>query len=169
MMVRISLPTTDDDLIRLSDDNPGWRIERLSQREVVMVPPTGGATGARNSRLAGMLNLWAEAHGYQAFDSSTGWKLPDGAVLSSDGMLVDLERWGSLSAAEREQILSLAPNVVVELLSQSDRPRVVRTKLMRMFKGGARYVIMVDPYRREVWTHGAPPPDFELDFTRLFA
>jgi hypothetical protein len=26
-MVRISLPTTDDDLIRMSGENPGWRID----------------------------------------------------------------------------------------------------------------------------------------------
>jgi Uma2 family endonuclease len=168
-MVRISLPTTDDDLIRMSEENPGWRIERLSQREVVMTPPTGGATGARNSQLATMLHIWGEAHGYQAFDSSAGWKLPDGAVLSPDGMLVDASRWNALTEDEREKILSLAPNVAVELLSQTDRPRVIRAKLMRMFAAGARYVIMIDPYRREVWTHGDAPPGFDLDFTLLFA
>jgi len=167
--VRISLPTTDDDLIRMSEENPGWRIERLSQREVVMTPPTGGATGARNSRLATMLHLWGEAQGYQAFDSSAGWKLPDDSVLSPDGMLVDRRRWDDLSEADREKILALPPNVAVELLSQSDLPGVIRAKLMRMFAAGARYVIMVDPYRAEIWTHGDPPPGFDLDFTVLFA
>jgi Uma2 family endonuclease len=168
-MVRISLPTTDDDLIRMSEENPGWRVERLSQREVVMTPPTGGATGARNARLAAMLHLWGESHGYAAFDSSAGWKLPDGAVLSPDGMLVDRARWDNLTEAEREMILTLPPNVAVELLSQSDRPRVIRAKLMRMFAAGARHVIMVDPYRAEVWSHGDAPPGFDLDFTVLFA
>ncbi len=134
-----------------------------------MTPPTGGATGARNSRLATMLHVWGEAQGYQAFDSSAGWKLPDGAVLSPDGMLVDRLRWDNLTDEEREKILTLAPNVAVELLSQSDRPRAIRAKLMRMYAAGARYVIMVDPYRAEVWTHGDAPAGFDLDFTVLFA
>jgi Uma2 family endonuclease len=168
-MVRISLPTTDDDLIRMSEENPGWRVERSSRREVVMTPPTGGATGRRNARLATMLDNWGEAYGYVAFDSSAGWKLPDGAVLSPDAMLVDRLRWDGLTDVERENILELAPNVAVELLSQSDHPRVIRMKLMRMFTAGARYVVMVDPYRREVWTHGDAPPGFDLDFTMLFA
>jgi len=48
-----------------------------------MSPPTGWGTGKRNSKLTQRLSNWAENDGTGvAFDSSTGFKLPNGANRS---------------------------------------------------------------------------------------
>ena len=39
--------------------------------------------------------------GWKAFDSSTGFRLPDNSVLSPDASLVALDRWQVLSAEQR--------------------------------------------------------------------
>ena len=56
--------------------------------------PTGGETGALCSRLLMRLLAWADQiGGWQLFDSSTGFLLPEGSVISPDASLLRLERW----------------------------------------------------------------------------
>jgi Uma2 family endonuclease len=49
------------------------------------------------------------------FDSSAGFLLPDGSVRSPDASVVRLERWQTLSEAERDGFPPLCPDLVVEL------------------------------------------------------
>ena len=64
--------------------------------------PTGSETGARNSRLVMRLLLWADQQGgWKVFDSSAGFRLPNGSVLSPAASLVRPERWQALSEAQR--------------------------------------------------------------------
>ncbi len=48
------------------------------------------------------------------FDSSSGFRLPDGSVLSPDASLVALDRWQALSPEERRGFAPLCPDLVVE-------------------------------------------------------
>jgi Uma2 family endonuclease len=58
--------------------NPNAVLELDASGSVIHMTPTGGETGVRNSRLL----AWAErSGGWQVFDSSSGFRLPDGSVL----------------------------------------------------------------------------------------
>ena len=72
---------------------------------------TGGETGARNSTLLVLLGLVLRSSGLalKLFDSSSGFRLPDGSVLSPDAALLRLERWESLAPAERRVFRPSAP------------------------------------------------------------
>lgn len=51
----------------------------------MLMSPAGGASGRGNSRLTTQLGTWAEQDGRgEAFDSSTGYRLPDGSTVSPD-------------------------------------------------------------------------------------
>ncbi len=54
------------------------------------------------------------------FDSSTGFLLADGSVLSPDAALVLEERWQALNPEQRRSFPPLCPDLVVELASPSD-------------------------------------------------
>ena len=41
--------------------NPEWRIERTEEGDLVIMPPTGGRTGARNFTLIAQFGRWVEA------------------------------------------------------------------------------------------------------------
>ncbi len=57
------------------------------------MPPTGGGTGKRNSDLNIQLGLWnRETKLGFVFDSSTGFKLPNGATRSPDAAWVKRDR-----------------------------------------------------------------------------
>jgi len=79
---------------------------------------------------------------WKAFDSSTGFPLPDGSVVSPDASLVLLDRWDVLSAEERRRFAPLCPDLVVELASPSDEdPRgffALRQKMADYQRNGAR-------------------------------
>lgn len=62
--------------------NPQAVLELTPEGHLINMTPTGGETGARNSRLLMRLLAWADSvGGWQVFDSSTGFLLPVAARL----------------------------------------------------------------------------------------
>jgi Uma2 family endonuclease len=139
--------------------NPEAVLELAADGTLIEMTPTGGSTGARNSRLLARLENWAVASGlgWIVFDSSAGFLLPDGSVRSPDASVVRLERWQALSEAEREGFPPLCPDLVVELASPSDEPQVLRRKLAAYMANGASLGWLLLPQSRtvEVWKAGA--------------
>ena len=138
--------------------NPDAVLELDAAGNLIHMSPTGGETGARNSRLLMRLLAWADQlGGWQVFDSSTGFRLPDGSVLSPDASLVRLERWQALTPEQRRSFPPLCPDVVVELASPSDQgPRAVtalRQKMAAYQANGAQLGWLLIPEERavEVW------------------
>ena len=161
--------------------NPDAVLELDAAGNLIHMTPTGGETGARNSRLLMRFLVWADQlGGWQVFDSSTGFRLPDGAVLSPDASLVRLERWQLLTPQQRRSFPPLCPDVVVELASPSDQgPRAVaalRQKMAAYQANGAQlgWLLIPDQNAVEIWpaTGGAEPQHVEaateLDAGPLF-
>lgn len=97
------LELDDDVFFAICQANPDYRIERTARGDIQIMPSTGGVTGRRNSDVNAELNLWARGDGRGVvFDSSTGFILPNGAVVSPDCSWVLRERLARLSD---EQIL----------------------------------------------------------------
>lgn len=109
---------TDGQFYQLCADNPELRLELTANRELLIMSPTGGKTGRRNTRLTQRLANWAEKDGTgEAFDSSTGFSLPNGTKRSPDASWVRRSRWEALTEAQQEEFLPLCPDFVVELRS----------------------------------------------------
>jgi Uma2 family endonuclease len=65
--------------------NPEAVLELSPAGQVIAITPTGGDTSARNNLLSARLQVWALGQGgWKVFDSSGGFRLPDGSVLSPD-------------------------------------------------------------------------------------
>ena len=138
--------------------NPDAVLELDAAGNLIHMTPTGGETGARNSRLLMRLLAWADQlGGWQVFDSSTGFRLPDGAVLSPDASLVRLERWQVLTPEQRRSFPPLCPDVVVDLASPSDQgPRAVaalRQKMAAYQANGAQlgWLLIPEEQAVEIW------------------
>src|SRR5215469_7838753 len=93
---------TDEDLFELCRANPESRLELTAEGDLIIMPPTGGETGNENFTLANRFGPWVERDGSGlAFDSSTGFRLPNGALRSPDLAWIRRDRWSKLSAKER--------------------------------------------------------------------
>ena len=93
------LQLTPEQFERVCQVNPEAVLELTAEGHLIVMTPTGGETGSRNSRLLIQLGM-ALTRGQPSlriFDSSTGFRLPDGSVLSPDAALVLEDRWQTLS------------------------------------------------------------------------
>ena len=142
--------------------NPEAVLELTADGQLIHMTPTGGETGARNQTLGALLWLAVRSSGLplKLFDSSSGFRLPDGSVLSPDASLLRQERWDALSPQERRGFPPLCPDLVVELASPSDQgPRgltALRQKMATYQANGALLGWLLIPQLQvvEIWSAG---------------
>ena len=128
-----------------------------------MTPP-GGRTSNRNSIITTELTIWARKDGTGlTFDSACLFRLPNGANRSPDAAWVRRERWDTLSAEEQEKAVPLCPDFVVELMSPSDRLKMVQEKMDEYIANGARLGFLIDPYEKRVHIYRQGQPVQHLD------
>lgn len=137
--IKSVIDLTDEQFYQLCQRNQDLRFERTAQGKLIIMPPAGGETGNRNGRLTQQLFNWndVDATGI-AFDSSTGFKLPNGANRSPDAAWLTLERWNTLTPEQQEKFIPLCPDFVVELLSPSDSLLTAQAKMQEYIDNGAR-------------------------------
>ena len=153
------LRLTPDQFVAVCQANPDAVLELDASGHVIHMTPTGSETGARNSTLLILLGLTVRATGLplKLFDSSCGFCLPDGSVLSPDASLVRQERWEALTSEERRGFAPLCPDLVVELASPSDLgPRgltALRHKMGAYQRNGAQlgWLLISEQQAVEVW------------------
>ncbi|MEB3282451.1 MAG: Uma2 family endonuclease [Lyngbya sp.] len=130
---------TDEQFYHLCQFNRDLRLERNAKGELIVNPPTGGETGNYNIGLAAQIWNWNErAKLGKAFDSSTGFKLSNGATRSPDVAWVRLDRWESLSHEQQRRFPPLAPDFVIELMSPSDELTDIQEKMKEYIECGVR-------------------------------
>jgi len=173
--------------------NPDAVLELAADGQLIAMTPTGSETGARNSALIVLLGVALRRTGLplKLFDSSSGFRLDDGSVLSPDASLLPLDRWTALTLEQRRSFAPLCPDLVVELASPSDEgPRgltALRLKMERYRANGAQlgWLLIPDEQAVEIWTAGdtapqrtAPAqmldayplfPDFRIDLAEVWA
>lgn len=153
---------TPEEFFQFCRQNPDMRAELTAQGDVILIPPSGGASGARHALLAGALWQWtAKSDGF-AFDSSTGFILPNNAVRSPDASWVRHERLATVSPEDRERFLPLCPDFVVEIASPSDRMTDLQNKLEEYIANGAQLGWLIDPAARSITVYRQDVPPQQL-------
>jgi len=148
---------TDEQFFQLCQDNRDLRFERNANGELIIMPPTGGETGNRNAGLTAQVWIWNEQSKLgMVFDSSTGFKLPNGADRSPDAAWIPLERWNALTNEQQQKFLPLCPDFVVELLSPSDSLTATQQKMQEYMDNGTSlgWLIVRDSRRVEIYRQG---------------
>ena len=155
----------DDNLLfAICQANRDYRIERNAQGDIQIMPPTGGVTGRRNSDLIVDLGSWARRDGRGVvFDSSTGFVLPNGALVSPDCSWVLRERLARLSDDEKRQFLPLAPDFVIELASPTDGHTNLVAKMREYQENGVRLGWLILPTQRQVYRFSGRQPEEVLN------
>lgn len=140
--------TTAEELYRALDD--GYRYE-LIRGTLHMMSPAGG----RHGRIAGQVAYLLKAHVDRnrlgvVFAAETGFLIqhdPD-TVLAPD--VAYLSRAKFETVENEAQYLPLAPDLVAEILSPSDRFARVESKAFAWLDAGTKLVLVVDPENETV-------------------
>ena len=147
---------TDSRFAAFCQANRDWRLERTADGHIVIMPPASSETGYQNFDLGGQLYKWARAEGTgRAFDSSAGFKLPNGAIRSPDASWIPRDRIGRLTPRQKHGFWQICPDFVVELRSAHDRLGTLQDKMVEYLENGARLGWLIDPLRRDVYVYKA--------------
>jgi Uma2 family endonuclease len=145
------LDLTDEQFYVLCRANPDLKFERNATGVLTVMPPTGGETGSSNAEIGSDFVVWNRRQKLgRVFDSSTGFKLPNGADRSPDVAWVAIDRWNALTPADREKFPPLAPDFVMELRSATDSMTVLRAKMVEYLENGVRLGWLIDRKNRIV-------------------
>jgi Uma2 family endonuclease len=137
-------PVTDEELRLLSERNPGYQFERTADGRVV-VSPTGMEGGRCSAEVLRQLGEWnRRTRAGVVFDSSTGFHLPDGSLLSPDASWIRRERWERLGREEREGFGSFCPDAVFEVRSSSQTLQELRQKMQWTYPALVDRVTLTD-------------------------
>jgi Uma2 family endonuclease len=146
-----STKLTDEQFFELCSANRDLRFERSADGELIIMPPVTGRSGYRNLKLSQQLANWADTNDLGVgFDSSTGFKLPNGADRSPDASWVRRERLEALTEEQKDSFLPLAPDFVVELRSKTDLLKTVQAKMQEYMGNGVRLGWLIDPKNQRV-------------------
>ncbi|MEG3839484.1 Uma2 family endonuclease [Microcoleus sp. herbarium14] len=142
---------TSEQFYQLCEENPDFKLERSANGELIVMPPTGGETGKRNSKLNLQVGIWNEQTQLgEVFDSSTGFTLPNKADRSPDASWVEKSRWDALTPEQREKLIPLCPDFVIELVSPSDSLKKTQEKMQEYMENGCRLGWLINRKKREV-------------------
>ncbi len=145
-----ALKLLDAEFEQIVRANPEWNFEQTAAGELVIVPPTGGTAGRKNSSLTGQLDAWVEAHLSlgESFDSNTLFVLPNGAKRMPDASWVKRDRWEALTQQQQDGYVPLCPDFVVELRPPTDSLEELQTKMREYIDNGARLGWLINPQAR---------------------
>jgi len=151
--LQLNLPSggfSDDDFFEFCQLNDNLRIERLATGKLIIKAPTGGKTGIYNAELNAEIGIWNRIKKQgKVFDSSTGFKLENGAIYSPDVSWITKEKWNNLSAAQQKKWVPFAPDFMCELVSNKGQRKEIVRKIVEFIENGTQLGWMIDPFGKE--------------------
>ena len=136
----------DEQFAKFCALNDDLRIERTAKGEIVLMPPVFTYSSKQNIKISSPLDLWADNDGTGiAYESSAGFKLPNGALRSPDASWVLTSRLRELTPEEGSKFYSICPDFVIELRSTSDSLSMLQAKMQEYMDNGARLGWLIDP------------------------
>ena len=145
---------TEDQFVRFCALNREIRIERTASGDLEFMSPTYGNTGIRNADITAQLGFWSRQDGTGiAFDSSAGFRLPNGAMRSPDSSWIPRSLLTELSDEERRGFFPICPYFVIELRSDSDSLRRLFDKMDEYTENGTQLGWLIDPRNRQTYIY----------------
>ena len=166
--IMVNIPTTitlkisHEQFLDLALANRDLQLERNATGELIIMPPTGSYTGKRNFDIAGQLWFWnRQTKLGEAFDSSTGFHLPNGSDRSPDAAWVKQEKWDTLSLEQKETFAPICPDFVLELRSKTDSLEKLQSKMKEYIENGTSLGWLIDQKNQRVEIY-RPGKDVEI-------
>lgn len=149
-------PMSDAELECFCQRNDVFRIERTREGKIIIMTPAGMQSSGGNFYLGIQFGKWWETHetGY-AFDSSGGFYLPDGSMLSPDVSYITAETLAKVPENRRDKFPYICPDFVIELTSPSDTFTATKKKMMRWIENGVQLGWLIHPKKRQMFVYTA--------------
>ena len=152
-------PISDEQLERLSAENPGWLFE-IDGEELIINMYAGDESGDAEFEIGGQVRNWrVSGGGGRGRGASSGYRMTDETGLShlmqADASWISPERLEQATREELTGATGFAPDFVLEVRSPSDSIDQQRTKMQLWLHHGVRLGWLVDMANRDVWVYRA--------------
>ena len=145
---------TDAQFYDLCIQNSELRIERNSKGEIIVMPFTTSETGRRNLEISTEIAIWNRQHRLgHVFDSSTGFKMPNGADRSPDTSWILKARWDILGQDDKQKFAPIVPDFVIELRSLDQSLNELREKMAEYMDCGCRLGWLIDQQNHRTYVY----------------
>jgi Uma2 family endonuclease len=146
-----NLKVSDEQFVEFVRANPDMRLERTAMGQLVIMAPTGSEGGHYNAELNADAVFWnRQTQTGKVFDSSSGFRLPNGAIRAPDVAWVRQSRWDALTPEQRRGFAPICPDFVIELASESDSVQDLQAKMQEYLDNGCRLGWLILPNTRTV-------------------
>lgn len=157
------LTVTSEQFDRLCIDNPDLRLELTPDLELIVMAPTGGESGKKNSRLNSRVVVWNDETDLgEVFDSSTGYDLTafGGGKPSPDVSWIEKSR---LEGVNIVGLIPIVPDFVIELRSATDSLSETKAKMEKYQQVGVKLGLLINPKNKqvEIYRQGKEPEILE--------
>jgi Uma2 family endonuclease len=134
----------------ICETNRDLQLELSSTGELIILAPTAWGSSKRNFKLITQLGIWNEQTQLgEAFESSGGFVLPNGAQRSPDVSWVEKSRIEAINP-DPNKFLPLAPDFLIELRSATDSLVKLQEKMQEYQSNGVRLGWLIDPQNQRV-------------------
>ncbi len=129
------------DVEKLQGLYPDYQIE-LREGKIIIMSPSDSVSGEIGVRFSILLGTYVYSHNLgRVLDASTGFRMPNGDLLSPDVSFVSRER---LKQSPRTY-LSVVPELIVEIKSSRDRMPELEEKVALFLSQGVQVGVLIDP------------------------
>ncbi len=145
-----TLTVTPEQFDTLCIDNPDLRLELTPDFKLIVMAPTGGESGKKNSKLNLRIGIWNEQTELgEVFDSSTGYDFTafEGGKPSPDVSWIEKSR---LEGVNIVGFIPVVPDFVIELRSATDNLPPLQDKMREYQRLGVRLGLLVNPQNKQV-------------------
>lgn len=134
--------------------NDKLQIELVGKNELKVTFP-GGWQYSRNSvEIMGQLYDWQKKYQRsEFFNHLVGYLLPDGLILSPSFSWTKQKRFDSLSKKQKEKLIHLCPDFVVEMTSLSDSLSETQQKMLEYIENGAQLGWLIHSKTKQVFIY----------------
>ena len=140
---------SDGEFLKFCLENPGLRIERNSNLEIIIMSPVSTLSGLYSSEIFGQLYMWNKIQGRGiVFDASTGFALPDRSVFSPDASWISKNKWNALSDEDKNKFAPICPEFIIEVRSKSDSLEDLKKKMGVWLKNEVQLGWLIDPLEK---------------------
>ncbi len=146
----VKLRVTPEHFDRLCVQNPDLRLELTKDGELIVMPPTGGESGKRNSNLVIEVGIWnRQSNLGEIFDSSTGYDFIaiGGGKMSPDVSWIEKSR---LEGVKIVGFIPVVPDFVIELRSATDNLKPLQEKMEEYRRLGVRLGLLINPKNKQI-------------------
>jgi Uma2 family endonuclease len=164
------LHMSDDEYFEFCMANPDLWLERTAEGQIVVSPSSGLEHAYQSSEASGQLHEWANLDGRgKGFGATSLFMLPTGAAYSPDAAWVSNERLARLTKEQRRKFPPVCPELVIEVMSPSDRLKPAMHKMEEWVRAGVELGWLIYPDKRTVFIYrvGQKGADERVGITRL--